>query len=172
MVRPHLSYDAVLRVIRVFMNWANFRLRHHVTIPRTIGQRPNSCFLSGMSELQYVKDNSLERSSECAVLPRASPLHQDVNTTVRATPVVLHHKAELHWNVFGEQPRMFRGTVTRDRLPQSFLPPWLFRPVVSSFVGSGVGSDTADTSYRHRQNVESGENSAMPPRLQPQTDRY
>ncbi|CAN0376072.1 unnamed protein product, partial [Ectocarpus sp. 12 AP-2014] len=60
------------------------------------------------------------------------------------------YTAELHWNVFGSQPRMFRGTITRDRLPKSPLPPWLFRPVVGSFIGSGVGDDTADTSYRHR----------------------
>eukprot|EP00903_Cladosiphon_okamuranus_P015532 g14340.t1 len=55
-------------------------------------------------------------------------LYWDLNTTFRAAPTVLHHKAELHWNVFGSQPRMFRGTVTRDRLPKSLLPPWLFRP--------------------------------------------
>lgn len=87
-------------------------------------------------------------------------------------PTVLHHKAELHWNIFGEQPRMFRGTVTRDRLPQSFLPPWLFRPVIGSFVGSGVGNDTADTSYRHRHGMPLGEDGSMPPRVAPQTDRY
>lgn len=92
---------------------------------------------------------------------------QDVNTTLRAAPTVLHHKAELHWNVFGSQPRMFRGTVTRDRLPTSFLPPWLFRPVINSFVGSGVGDDTADTSYRHRQ-LGTSETE----RVTPQTDRY
>ena len=97
---------------------------------------------------------------------------QDMNTTVRDMPTVLHHKAELHWNIFGEQPRMFRGTVTRDRLPRSLLPPWLFRPVVGSFVGSGIGNDTADKSYRHRQAPASGEDNATPPRASPQTDRY
>lgn len=99
-------------------------------------------------------------------------LYWDVNTTMRAAPTVLHHKAELHWNVFGDQPRMFRGTVTRDRLPKSLLPPWLFRPVVGSFVGSGVGNDTSDTSYAHRQTGGLGEEEAMPPRVGPQTDRY
>ncbi|CAM9687685.1 unnamed protein product [Ascophyllum nodosum] len=99
-------------------------------------------------------------------------LYWDMNTTVRDMPTVLHHKAELHWNIFGEQPRMFRGTVTRDRLPRSLLPPWLFRPVVGSFVGSGIGNDTADKSYRHRQAPASGEDNATPPRASPQTDRY
>lgn len=94
---------------------------------------------------------------------------QDVNTTIRAAPTVLHHKAELHWNVFGSQPRMFRGTITRDRLPNSPLPPWLFRPVVGSFIGSGVGDDTADTSYRHRQTGTSEQASPPPQR---RTDRY
>lgn len=97
---------------------------------------------------------------------------QDVNVTVGAAPTVFHHKAELHWNIFGSQPRMFRGTVTRDRLPKSFLPPWLFRPVTSSFVGSGVGDDTADKSYRHRQISRSSEDGTTPPRVAPQTDRY
>lgn len=99
---------------------------------------------------------------------RVPIMNQDVNATYRAAPTVLHHKAELHWNVFGSQPRMFRGTVTRDRVPKSMLPPWLFRPVVSSFVGLGVGDDTADTSYRHRQPGVTGENE----RVSPQTDRY
>ncbi|CAM9637456.1 unnamed protein product [Pylaiella littoralis] len=95
-------------------------------------------------------------------------LYWDVNTTIRAAPTVLHHKAELHWNAFGSQPRMFRGTVTRDRLPTSILPPWLFRPVIHSFVGSGVGDDTADTSYRHRQvGAPSGAGGTSP-----KTDRY
>lgn len=92
-----------------------------------------------------------------------------MNTTIRTAPTVLHHKAELHWNVFGSQPRMFRGTVTRDRLPTSVLPPWLFRPVVSSFVGLGVGDDTADTSYMHRQLGTAGGHDTAPPR---KTDRY
>ncbi|CAM9104972.1 unnamed protein product [Hapterophycus canaliculatus] len=96
-------------------------------------------------------------------------LYWDMNTTIRAAPTVLHHKAELHWNVFGSQPRMFRGTVTRDRLPSSILPPWLFRPVVCSFVGWGVGDDTADTSYTHRQLGTPSGHDTGPPR---RTDRY
>ncbi|KAG5175383.1 hypothetical protein JKP88DRAFT_351503 [Tribonema minus] len=62
-----------------------------------------------------------------------------------------HYRAELHWNIFGTQPRMFRGTVTRDRSPSSFMPPWLLRPVISTFTGYGIGDDTADTTYKHRQ---------------------
>ncbi|CAM9718282.1 unnamed protein product [Sphacelaria rigidula] len=97
-------------------------------------------------------------------------LFWDVNATVGAAPTVFHHKAELHWNVFGSEPRMFRGTVTRDRTHKSFLPPWLFRPVVSSFVGAGVGEDTSDTSYRYRQDTSQDE---VPPiRVPQQTDRY
>jgi hypothetical protein len=61
-----------------------------------------------------------------------------------------HYRAELHWNVFGEQPRMYRGTICRDRTKESFLPPWLFRPVIGTFKGRGCGSDTLDQSYRHR----------------------
>ncbi|CAN0139096.1 unnamed protein product, partial [Phaeothamnion confervicola] len=64
--------------------------------------------------------------------------------------VLHHHKAELHWNVFGSEPRMLRGTVLRDRRRGGPLPPWLFRPVVATFTGRGVGEDTADTSYQHR----------------------
>ncbi|CAM9274926.1 unnamed protein product, partial [Discosporangium mesarthrocarpum] len=91
----------------------------------------------------------------------------DINTT----DTVVHHKAELHWNVFGSQPRMFRGTVTRDRFPSSPLPPWLFRPVVAAFTGFGVGDDTSDTSYRHRH-MGGAEGFPSRPKASPRTDRY
>ncbi|CAM9201612.1 unnamed protein product [Choristocarpus tenellus] len=87
---------------------------------------------------------------------------------IKMDNTVIHHKAELHWNVFGTQPRMFRGTVTRDRFSSSFLPPWLFRPVISTFTGFGVGDDTKDTRYPHRQAGVEG----PPPKVVPQTDRY
>ncbi|CAM9428429.1 unnamed protein product [Chrysoparadoxa australica] len=72
-----------------------------------------------------------------------------------------HFKSELHWNVFGTEPRMYRGTVTRDRSPSSPLPPWLFRPVVATFEGHGVGEDTADLSYGHR--MEENASQERPP---------
>jgi hypothetical protein len=45
---------------------------------------------------------------------------------------------------------MLRGTVTRDRCADSFMPPWLFRPVVATFTGIGVGIDTSDPSHTGR----------------------
>eukprot|EP01084_Bolivina_argentea_P007286 13689_1 len=58
------------------------------------------------------------------------------------------YRAELFWNVFGDQPRMVRGTVSRDRRCVH-LPRWLFRPVIGSFTGVGVGRDTNDRAMNH-----------------------
>lgn len=57
-----------------------------------------------------------------------------------------HHHAVVVWNIFGAKPRMYRGVVSRDRVHGGTL----FRPVVGTFHGIGVGEDTADTSYAKR----------------------
>jgi hypothetical protein len=56
--------------------------------------------------------------------------------------------ADIHINPFGPYPKMTRGIVIREHGRQSWKS-W-FRPVVATFVGTGVGTDTADFSYRHR----------------------
>jgi len=62
-----------------------------------------------------------------------------------------HFSAEVNYNLFGEQPRMLRGVVVRDRRrpPEGqwgvSLPPWLLRPCVGTFRGEGVGSDTLNS---------------------------
>ena len=72
-------------------------------------------------------------------------------TTMMMKSTVLNYHAEIHLNRFGERPRMCRGVVTRDRYVQtSFLPPQLFRPVVTTFTAEGVGKDTLDTTYKER----------------------
>jgi hypothetical protein len=53
--------------------------------------------------------------------------------------------ADIHINPFGQYPKMTRGIVIREREKGKW-----FRPVVATFVGSGVGTDTADLSYKHR----------------------
>lgn len=81
----------------------------------------------------------------------------------------LHFVADLHINRFGPRPRMHKGVVTCDRLVPSclccyydekkkringknkMLSPTLFRPVVGSFVATGVGVDTLDNTYKHRK---------------------
>eukprot|EP00922_Rhytidocystis_sp_ex-Travisia-forbesii_P006983 GHVS01010210.1.p1 GENE.GHVS01010210.1~~GHVS01010210.1.p1 ORF type:complete len:279 (+),score=22.75 GHVS01010210.1:23-838(+) len=56
-------------------------------------------------------------------------------------PMVLRFSAEVNWNAFGVRPRMCRGIATCDRVSR-YLPQWLFRPVVASFHGYGIGVDT------------------------------
>jgi hypothetical protein len=56
--------------------------------------------------------------------------------------------ADIHMNPFGKCPKMTRGIVIRDN-DKGKGQSW-FRPVVATFVGSGVGTDTADFSYKHR----------------------
>jgi hypothetical protein len=53
--------------------------------------------------------------------------------------------ADIHINPFGQYPKMTRGIVIREHDKGKW-----FRPVVATFVGTGVGTDTADFSYRHR----------------------
>jgi hypothetical protein len=69
--------------------------------------------------------------------------------------------ADIHINPFGAYPKMTRGIVIRERRQRgqspsgkskSKSPSTWFRPVVATFVGTGVGADTADFSYRHRKN--------------------
>lgn len=62
----------------------------------------------------------------------------------------VQYVADIHLNKFGNQPKMFRGIITRDRSYNSFLPLHLFRPVIATFTAEGVGQDTADVSYRKR----------------------
>mmetsp|Transcript_18234 Transcript_18234/g.23635 ORF Transcript_18234/g.23635 Transcript_18234/m.23635 type:complete len:246 (+) Transcript_18234:134-871(+) len=59
---------------------------------------------------------------------------------------ILHYRAIIHLQKFSHQPRMFKGTISRDR---SNRMNWL-RPVVGTFVARGVGEDTLDLDYSHR----------------------
>lgn len=69
----------------------------------------------------------------------------------------LHYHADIHLSKFQDRPRMFRGVVTRDRYVGAKIPftnisigKSCLRPVIATFVGSGVGADTADMSYKKR----------------------
>jgi hypothetical protein len=70
----------------------------------------------------------------------------------------LHYHADIHLSKFQDQPRMIRGVVTRDHfndwsLPIPFMRKFeknLFRPVIATFTGQGVGHDTVDISYKNR----------------------
>lgn len=69
----------------------------------------------------------------------------------------LHYHADIHLSKFQERPRMFRGVVTRDRYVGAKIPftnisvhKYWFRPVIATFVGLGIGTDTADVSYKKR----------------------
>jgi len=68
---------------------------------------------------------------------------------------MLHYHADIHLSKFQEQPRMFRGVVTRDRFHAIKIPGIaicndLFRPVIATFTADGIGKDTVDTSYKKR----------------------
>lgn len=52
---------------------------------------------------------------------------------------------DFHINPFGPQPKFTRGVVFRENGKR-----WL-RPVVATFTGTGIGTDTADLSYRKRK---------------------
>lgn len=58
--------------------------------------------------------------------------------------------ADLHINPFGLHPRMSRGIVILWSNDDHAKQKW-FRPVVATFQGMGIGEDTADFSYSHRQ---------------------
>ena len=69
--------------------------------------------------------------------------------------VYLHYHADVHLSKFQDQPRMFRGSITRDRLhglrvKGKEIRNDLFRPVVGQFCAQGIGFDTIDTSYKSR----------------------
>ena len=69
--------------------------------------------------------------------------------------VHLHYHADVHLSKFQDQPRMFRGVITRDRLhglrvKGKEIRKDLFRPVVGQFCAKGIGMDSLDTSYKSR----------------------
>jgi len=75
---------------------------------------------------------------------------------------VLHYHADMHLSKFQQQPRMIRGTVTRDRWNEFSVPLFfggakkfilgknMFRPVIGTFSAEGIGVDTIDFSYKNR----------------------
>ena len=67
-----------------------------------------------------------------------------------AKTTTLHYHADIHLSKFQEQPRMFKGVVTRDRFTGIGIRKDLFRPVIATFTAEGIGKDTVDTSYRKR----------------------
>ena len=73
----------------------------------------------------------------------------------------LHYHADIHLSKFQDQPRMFKGVVTRDRyhdrcikLPfnkrKFILKRNMMRPVIATFTAEGIGQDTVDTKYKER----------------------
>jgi len=61
--------------------------------------------------------------------------------------------ADLHVNPFGLHPRMSRGIVILWNSSDYNTKRKWFRPVIATFRGMGIGKDTADFSYSHRQLV-------------------
>eukprot|EP00920_Eleutheroschizon_duboscqi_P013973 GHVT01032728.1.p1 GENE.GHVT01032728.1~~GHVT01032728.1.p1 ORF type:complete len:211 (-),score=24.67 GHVT01032728.1:800-1432(-) len=61
----------------------------------------------------------------------------------RGVPLVFTFFAELHWNAFGAEGRMFRGVVLRDRPEGGLIPPWLWKPVEATFHATGVAPRAA-----------------------------
>jgi hypothetical protein len=59
---------------------------------------------------------------------------------------------DFHANPFGRQAKFTRGLVFGAAPPsRSGWSRWPLRPVVATFTGRGIGTDTADLSYRQRQ---------------------
>ncbi|KEP63751.1 UNVERIFIED_CONTAM: hypothetical protein HHA_231625 [Hammondia hammondi] len=54
------------------------------------------------------------------------------------SPTVFHLTAYLHWDAESGTPYMYRGSITRDR-EGWLVPSFLFRPVVATFYGYGIG---------------------------------
>ena len=80
------------------------------------------------------------RLSSCGLSWDLCLHHEDPTRT-------LHFYADLHVNPFGNHPKLTRGMVLGD---YSTGRKW-FRPVVATFSGIGVGTDTVDLSYRLRK---------------------
>mmetsp|Transcript_4912 Transcript_4912/g.6005 ORF Transcript_4912/g.6005 Transcript_4912/m.6005 type:complete len:344 (+) Transcript_4912:2-1033(+) len=84
--------------------------------------------------------------------------NQNVKSTEQKT-TFLHYHADIHLSKFQSKPRMFRGTITRDRYDDSssldeekkdFSKKKLFRPVIASFTAEGTGTDTLVLEYKDR----------------------
>ena len=94
--------------------------------------------------------------------PKCNKQEED-NTALRST--CLHYHADIHLSKFQSKPRMFKGTITRDRffdhddVNESDLignesriggkKVW-FRPVIASFTAEGIGEDTLALNYKER----------------------
>ena len=85
------------------------------------------------------------------------PVHVKSSDSV-SKRTTLHYHADIHLSKFQEQPRMFRGVITRDRfhdwaLQIPLMPKFeknFFRPVIATFTAQGIGRDTVDVSYKNR----------------------
>lgn len=69
----------------------------------------------------------------------------------------LYYHADIHLSKFQSKPRMFKGTITRDRMCETdpvenkgFWGRKLFRPVIASFTAEGIGEDTLILNYKDR----------------------
>ena len=79
-------------------------------------------------------------------------------THTAQTNTLLHFHADLHLSKFQNKPRMFKGTITRDRfvtlsedIGNSMRGTGkLFRPVIGSFTAVGIGEDTLVLNYKDR----------------------
>lgn len=54
--------------------------------------------------------------------------------------VATYFNAQFCWNYFGESAFMRRGVIFQDRQTDSWLPKYLFRPVLGKFTGHGIPS--------------------------------
>jgi hypothetical protein len=90
--------------------------------------------------------------------PELRELGKDVRNMESTT---LHYHADIHLSKFQDQPRMFKGVVTRDRYHDKHLKlPFnkrtfvlgrnIMRPVIATFTAEGIGEDTVDTKYKER----------------------
>jgi hypothetical protein len=89
------------------------------------------------------------------VICRMKPIDGVTDQSIVIARSTLHYHADIHLSKFQNQPRMFRGVVTRDHFAGDSVPGMnirksLFRPVIATFTAEGIGKDTVDISYKKR----------------------
>lgn len=123
-----------------------------------------------VSSTKYGSDQIMTRGNHQIHdgMPKLSSSDENLKQSKPSQPhtiskwTVLHYHADMHLSKFQQQPRMIRGTVTRDRLNEFSVPLFfggtkkfilgkhLFRPVIGTFSAEGIGVDTIDFSYKNR----------------------
>ncbi len=91
-------------------------------------------------------------------MPAHLPKSDENERSTAQKSTFLHYHADIHLSKFQSKPRMFRGTITRDRYEggssseekKDFCTKKLFRPVIASFTAEGTGEDTLVLQYKDR----------------------